>query len=465
MFLWVMTMHDLYRMLPKIDDCLREERFAALLDKNHRGDVLNALRAVLDDLREDIAMGRATADYLATEALRLTALVETRLRDNRRLRLRKVVNATGVPLHTNLGRAPLAPEAIAAVISVASGYSNLEYDLDEGVRGSRHDHVRHLLCHITGAQDAIVVNNNAAAVLLMLSALAQGREVVVSRGQLVEVGGSFRIPDVMEQGGALLREVGSTNKTHASDYIAVIRENTAAFLKVHTSNYKMIGFCSEVSSSEMAELAHSHGLMALEDLGSGILIPGFGEPTVQEAVASGMDLITFSGDKLLGGPQAGLIVGKADLVARLRRHPLARAVRIDKMTLAALEATLQLYVQGEGPAHAVPVLRTMSLAEAELRQLAEELCAKILALGACEASVVPCVAPVGGGSLPGIEFAGFGVAVKSHVSAQVLEARLRHATTPVVARVWDNCLLLDPRTLTPGDLELLVDSLQEALSA
>lgn len=458
-------MHDLYRLLPKVDDCLREERFALILAANHRADVLSALRGVLDDLRADIHLERADAAYLEKEISRLPSLVVTRLKEKRQMHLRRVINATGIPLHTNLGRAPLAPQAIAAVVEAASGYSNLEYDLKEGVRGSRHDHVRELLCSITGAEDAIAVNNNAAAVLLMLSALAGGREVVVSRGQLVEVGGSFRIPEVMAQGGALLREVGSTNKTHASDYLAAVTENTAAFLKVHTSNYRMIGFVSEVSTQEIVDLAHSRGLLALEDLGSGILVPGFGEPTVQEAVAAGMDVVTFSGDKLLGGPQAGLIVGRADLIARLRRHPLARAVRIDKMTLAAMEATLHLYVQGGGPQSSVPVLRTMSLGQSELRERALVLCERVLELGLCEAEVVPCGAPVGGGSLPGVEFPGFGVAVRSQLSAHILEARLRHAPTPVVARIWEDRLLLDPRTLTEGDLELLMASLREVLSA
>jgi L-seryl-tRNA(Ser) seleniumtransferase len=436
-----------------------------LLETNFRNDVLSALRSVIDDLRADIALGRADSEYLATQIARLPVLVEARLKEGQRMNLRKVVNATGVPLHTNLGRAPLAPQAIAAVAAVASGYSNLEYDLHLGVRGSRHDHVSELLCRVTGAEDAMVVNNNAAAVLLMLSALAKGREVVVSRGQMVEVGGSFRIPDVMEQGGAILREVGSTNKTHAADYSSAVSENTVAFLKVHTSNYKMIGFSSEVSTAEMAELAHSYGLMALEDLGSGILVSGFGEPTVQEAVAAGMDLVTFSGDKLLGGPQAGLIVGKAELIKKLRKHPLARAVRIDKMTLAALEATLQLYVQGEGPNQAVPVLRTMSQSQEQLLQLATALCNSIVELGLCQAEIVPCAAPVGGGSLPGVEFPGFGVALVSPVSANVLEARLRHAQHPVVARIWEDRLLFDPRTLTTGDHQLLLASLKEVLSA
>lgn len=434
------------------------------MSSSYRSDVVAAMRQVLEELREDIAAGRADIEYIDATVARLPELVFERMCLSRQLNLRKVINVTGVPLHTNLGRAPLAPEAIEAVIRVASGYSNLEYDLKVGARGSRHDHVRNLLCRITGAEDAVVVNNNAAAVLLMLSALAQGREVVVSRGQLVEVGGSFRIPDVMEQGGALLREVGSTNKTHKEDYIKAICEATVAFLKVHTSNYKMLGFCSEVSSAEMVELAHAHDLLALEDLGSGILVGGFGEPTVQDAVLAGMDLVTFSGDKLLGGPQAGIIVGRSDLVARLRKHPLARAVRIDKMTLAALEATLQLYTQGEGPRSAIPALRVMSMSQEELRQQADDLCAGITSLGICAAHVVPCSAPVGGGSLPGVDFPGYGVVLGSPISSNVIEARLRQASTPVVARIVEDKILLDPRTLTPGDVDLLLASLKEALA-
>jgi L-seryl-tRNA(Ser) seleniumtransferase len=454
----------LYRLLPQIDDCLRKPEFVALLSTYHRQEVVDALRHSLQEARRSIGQGLLGQEQLEELSANLPAQVLLRLEYNSVPSLRKVINATGVPLHTNLGRAPLAHQAIEAVVSVARGYSTLEYDLDTGERGSRHDHVRSLLIEVTGAEDGMVVNNNAAAVLLMLSALAKDKEVVVSRGQLVEVGGSFRIPEVMEQGGAILREVGTTNKTHARDYVGAVNERTAAFLKVHTSNYRVMGFTSEVSAYDLASLAHEHNCLALEDLGSGVLVPCQGEPTVQEAVTAGMDVVTFSGDKLLGGPQAGIIVGKTHLIARLRSHPLARALRVDKMTLAALEATLRLYrVPDKAQSH-IPLLKMLSLSEEELHEQAASLARDIQAIPSVRAEVVRSSAPVGGGSLPTVEFPGYAVAVSCSLSSATLEERLRHASTPVVARVWQDQLLLDPRTILPDDREALLSSLREVIN-
>ena len=443
-----------------MDDLLANRAIQDLVAEHGREQVVVVLRNVLQELRESIAIGSQSLDILISiSSIGEMVAKETKRRNSPSLR--RVINATGIPLHTNLGRAPLAEQAIAAVVQAARGYSNLEYDLTRGERGSRHDHVRELLREITGCEDAIAVNNNAAAVLLVLSSLAQGKEVVVSRGQLVEVGGSFRIPDVMEQGGALLREVGATNKTHLSDYERVINHNTAALLKVHTSNFRVIGFTEDVSTEALVELSHQHGVLAIEDLGSGVLIAGYGEPTVQEIVATGMDIVTFSGDKLMGGPQAGLIVGKAECIARIRTHPLARALRLDKMTLAALESTLRLYRHAEHRQE-IPLVRMLNLSQDDLFHAAEELRDKVNAIAGLTAQVIECVGQVGGGSLPGRDIPGFAVAITSPLSCVSFEGRLRQAEIPVIARILHDRVLLDPRTILPHDTEDLLVSLRKA---
>lgn len=454
---------DLYRLIPKMDDLLANKSIQDLIFEHGREQVVVVLRDILQGLRESIAVGAQSLDIL-TEVSHIGRTVAKDIRRRNAPSLRRVINATGIPLHTNLGRAPLAEQAIAAVVQAARGYSTLEYDLTRGERGSRHDHVRELLREITGCEDAIAVNNNAAAVLLVLSALARGKEVVVARGQLVEVGGSFRIPDVMEQGGAILREVGATNKTHLSDYKRVINDNTAALLKVHTSNFRVIGFTEEVSTEAMVELSHQHGLLAIEDLGSGVLISGYGEPTVQEVVATGMDVVTFSGDKLMGGPQAGLIVGKSECIARIRTNPLARALRLDKMTLAALESTLRLYRHAEHRQE-IPLVRMLNLSQDDLRHAAEQLKDKVNAIAGLTAEVIECKGQVGGGSLPGKEIPSFALAITSPISCGGFEERLRHAAIPVIARILHDRVLLDPRTILPHDTEDLLVSLREAVEA
>lgn len=454
---------DLYRLIPKMDDLLANSAIQELMGEHGREQVVVVLRETLQGLRESIGRCSPSLDILA-EVSNIGSTVGKAIKRRNSPSLRRVINATGIPLHTNLGRAPLAEQAIAAVVQAARGYSTLEYDLARGERGSRHDHVRELLREITGCEDAIAVNNNAAAVLLVLSALAKGKEVVVSRGQLVEVGGSFRIPDVMEQGGAILREVGATNKTHLSDYKRVINDNTAALLKVHTSNFRVIGFTEEVSTQAMVDLSHQHGLLAIEDLGSGVLISGYGEPTVQEIVATGMDIVTFSGDKLMGGPQAGLIVGKAECIARIRNHPLARALRLDKMTLAALESTLRLYRYAEHRHH-IPLVRMLNISQAELCHAAETLSGRVNSIAGLTAQVIECVGQVGGGSLPGKDIPSFAVAITAPVSCGSFEAHLRHAAIPVIARILHDRVLLDPRTILPHDTEDLLASLREAAEA
>jgi L-seryl-tRNA(Ser) seleniumtransferase len=398
---------------------------------------IEAARTVLAQARDEIRVGADPGD--------LTARVRDELGQVRRPRLRRVLNATGVIVHTNLGRAPLAAEAIARVTEVARGYSNLEYDLTAGARGSRQDHVADILRRLTGAEAALVVNNNAAAVLLALAALAEGREVLVSRGELIEIGDGFRIPDVLVRSGARLREVGTTNRTRAADYERAIGDETALILRVHQSNFRVVGFTELPSLKRLAQVAQSHKLPLVDDLGSGVLVELADEPSAKESLAAGADLVTFSGDKLLGGPQAGIVVGRADLVERLRRHPLQRALRADKLTLAALEGTLALYLDAP---ERIPVLRM--LADDGVRARAERLAS--LTGG----TVGETVARVGGGALPLAELPSFACVLPVELAAP-----LRTTEPPVVGIVRDGRLLLDCRTL--GDAE--IDEVASAVAA
>ena len=366
-------------------------------------------------------------------------------------------------LHTNLGRAPLAKEAVEAVIEAASGYVDLEYDLKSGERGGRLDRVNSLICKLTGAQDSFVVNNNAAAVLITLTALATGREVIVSRGELVEIGGGFRIPEVMEQSGAKLKEVGTTNKTRIEDYEKAINDQTCALLKVHKSNYRIVGFTKETSIEELIALSRKYNLLTIEDLGSGMLIKGFGEPTVQEVLASGVDVVTFSGDKLLGGPQAGIIAGKAHIIANIRSHPLARALRIDKMTLAALESTLHLYLNPDTHMQ-IPVIHMLNMSRDELYRLSSELCVEINAIAGLEATIVEVSSQAGGGSLPGKEFPGYAVAIKPPCGCTSFNKALREAQTPIISRISQDSIIIDLRTVLAKDYKDLLNSLRKVAS-
>ena len=385
--------------------------------------------------------------------------------------LRPVINATGVVLHTNLGRAPLAEAVAAEVAAVAAGYSTLEYDAEHGARGSRHVHVEHELTAITGAEAAMAVNNNAAAVFLALHELARGREVVVSRGQLVEIGGSFRIPDVMAASGARLVEVGTTNKTRLADYRQAFGPETALFLKVHTSNFRLSGFVESTEAEELAALGRELSVPVMEDLGSGVLYPltldGFVEPSVGEVLKAGVDLVTFSGDKLLGGPQAGIIAGRKDLVDRLKRNPLARALRVDKMTLAALELTLRLY--REGQQESIPLWAMLNASPEELKRRASaflrRLRRRVGAPDGVRMTVRAARAPVGGGSLPGVEMPTAAIRIEGPaVTAQRLEAALRRQSPPVVGRVEEGAVLLDVRTVLPRDEAPLIEAVGRAVS-
>jgi L-seryl-tRNA(Ser) seleniumtransferase len=398
-------------------------------------------REVLEDARRGLRDGGWSHDLAD-----LPGLVAQRVEQASRPPLRSVINATGVVIHTNLGRAPLSASALAAAQAAAEGYANLEYDLDAGERGSRHELVSDLLRRLTGAEAALVVNNNAAAVLLVLSALGQGRDAIISRGELVEIGGGFRIPDVMRQSGVSLVEVGTTNRTYAADYAAAISERTALLLRVHTSNFAVVGFTHAAQLGELVEVASQHGLPVVDDLGSGSLLDtsAYGlarEPMVQDSVAAGAQLVTFSGDKLLGGPQAGVIVGTQALIARLKKHPLTRAVRPDKLTLAALGATLAHYLRGEAERD-VPVWRMLAASPEILEQRAHVLA------GAVGGHVVDTRSAVGGGSLPGQTQPSKAVALDSD-DPDRLAARLRAAQPPVVGRIDEGHLLLDLRTVLP----------------
>jgi L-seryl-tRNA(Ser) seleniumtransferase len=421
------------RDLPSVDELARSVDDPLAVD---------AARAVLARAREEIRAGGDPGD--------LEARLAEELGRARAPRLRRTLNATGVIVHTNLGRAPLAEAALARVREIARGYSNLEYDLDAGARGSRQDHVADVLLRLTGAEAALVVNNNAAAVLLALAALAEGREVLVSRGELIEIGDGFRIPDVLARSGARLVEVGTTNRTRVADYEQAIGPETAVLLRVHQSNFRVVGFTERPGLRELSLVAQSHKVVLVDDLGSGAFVPLEDEPSARDSLAAGADLVCFSGDKLLGGPQAGIVVGRAALVERLRRHPLQRALRADKLTLAALEGTLALYLDPERARRELPVLRMLAESGAEVRRRAERL-AELVA-----GEVEQTVARVGGGALPLAELDSWACAIE-----ESLAAPLRACDPPVVGVVRDGRLLLDCRTLADAE----VDEVAAAIAA
>ncbi|MGQ9365757.1 L-seryl-tRNA(Sec) selenium transferase [Azospirillum sp. A39] len=456
---------DAFRRLPQVQRLLETADAGALVAAHGHRAVAAALRAELEDARAAI---RAGAGAPAPAAL--LAAARARLAASRRPALRPAINATGVVLHTNLGRAPLAAEAVEAVAAVAGGYANLELDLETGRRGGRADAVAALLCELTGAEAALAVNNNAAAVLLALSALAAGGEAVVSRGELVEIGGSFRIPDVVRQGGARLVEVGATNKTRLSDYEAAIGPDTRVLLKVHQSNFRIVGFTAAPATAELATLARRRGLALVEDLGSGTLVDltAYGlpyEPTVGDAVAAGVDLVTFSGDKLLGGPQAGLVVGRGDLVARLKAHPLMRALRLDKLGLAALEATLRLYREPERLAARLPVLTMLGATPQALEDRAARLAGLLNGIDGLAVEPGEAEAAAGGGALPGVAIPTRTLALRAAaLSAGALAARLRAGRPAVVGRLSGDRLLLDLRTVAEAELPALAAAVREAVA-
>jgi len=451
------------RRLPAVDALLGAVAGEAALADVSRRRVTEAVRAALDDERRRLLAGGAGEP---ASAAMLAARVVAGLAREGAFSLARVINATGVVLHTNLGRSLLSPLARARLAEVAAAYSNLEMDVAAKERGSRYAHVQGLLRRLTGAPASLVVNNNAAAVLLALETLARGKEVVVSRGELIEIGGEFRIPDIMRRSGALLREVGTTNRTHLKDYAQAIGPETGLLLKVHTSNYRVVGFTAAVGSRELAELGRARGVPVMEDLGSGSLLDlrpyGFPhEPTVPEVVAEGVDLVTFSGDKLLGGPQAGLVVGRADLVDRLAHNPLNRALRIDKLTVAALEATLTAYERGDAR-ETLPTLRLLTESLVSIRRRARAVLARVPAEArrALGAALAETTSQVGGGALPTVELPTAAVALGTAARpAQALDEALRAGRPPVLARVVDDRLLLDCRTVLAADVPALAQAI------
>jgi len=460
---------DPRRRIPSVEALLATPGFRALVEEHGRPRVVAGVRAVQEEVRDGIAQGESGAESQGgppEESAWYEARVRAELERSGRSSLRGVINATGVVLHTNLGRAPLADAAREAMLE-AAGYATLEYDLETGRRGSRHDHCVGLLAELTGAESALVVNNNAGAVLLALSTLAEGREAVISRGELVEIGGSFRVPEIMARSGARMREVGATNRTHLRDYQEALGAGTALILKVHRSNFRLEGFTAEVGAGVLAELAREAGIPLLHDLGSGALLDltTLGLPpetTAAEALADGADVVTMSGDKLLGGPQAGILLGRRDLLERMRQNPLARALRCDKVTLAALEATLALY-RDDRALSEIPVLRMLAAAPASLRARAESLAVRLADRG-LETATVEAAAAVGGGAYPGVELPGTAVAVTVEDGPEWLARRLRLGTPPVVGRIHDGRLLLDPRTVPEAREEELVTAVTEAAS-
>jgi L-seryl-tRNA(Ser) seleniumtransferase len=451
------------RQLPSVDKLLDEDAARRLVTAYGHDQTVDALRTTLDATRDEVLAGADVPDVTELAA-RADAFLQARLAPT----LRRVINATGVIIHTNLGRAPLSAAAQAAMEAVAGGYSTLEYDLQAGQRGHRTLHAERLLCELTGAESALVVNNNAGAVLLALNGLARGRGVVISRGQLVEIGGGFRVPDVMRESGTCLIEVGTTNRTHPGDYAAAIEANEDAslILRAHHSNFRILGFTTEPSLAELVALGTERGLPVVDDLGSGALLDtaAYGlahEPTVQESVSAGAAVVCFSGDKLLGGPQAGIIVGKAEYIDPLKRHPLARALRADKLCLAALQATLLHYLKGEATEQ-VPVWHMIAMPLEEIERQARRWHRSLRQAGV-ETEIVDGASTVGGGSLPGETLATKLVALAiSHPNQ--LAAALREAAPPVVARIEADRLVLDPRTVLAEDERELVEAIKELAS-
>ncbi len=449
-------LNERLRALPSVDRVIQ-----ALAGSGPEKIVAGAARRAVDLARAGARKGTETPDFDAVVA-RARALLE----EARRSVLQPVINATGVLLHTNLGRAPLGQAQLDAVTRVASTYSNLEYEVTAGSRGDRYSHASPLLQALTGAEAALVVNNNAAAVLLVLAALCRDREVIVSRGELIEIGGEFRLPDVMTTSGSRLVEVGTTNRTHLSDYRAALSETTAAIMKVHPSNYRVVGFTADVAASQLAELAHSRGVLFIHDLGSGY-VGGAGtdelaerEPRVDVALEDGADLVTFSGDKLLGGPQAGIIVGRRDLIDKLAAHPLLRALRVDKMTLAALEATLALYL--EGRSRELPLWEMALATGEELQHRATDLATRLSTLDPdVKVEAVPSAAVAGGGAMPGTELGSWAVSLApEELGADRLARALRFGSIPVISRVEDDRVLIDLRCV-PEDLDTTIAEMVE----
>ena len=470
-----MKKKDILRRIPKVDEVLNQPLIFDFMEKVGRTVVTEAARKTTDILRNEIlALDDGKIEVFDLERLtpKAVAVKTAEVIENAdKNKLFGLINATGTILHTNLGRALLCEEAVKNVANVSRGYTNLEYDIKNGSRGSRHSIIQDLLCELTGTEDAMIVNNNASATMLVLSAMAKDKEVIVSRGELVEIGGSFRIPDIMEQSGATLREVGTTNKTKIGDYEnAIDPEKTAALMKVHTSNYKIMGFTDEAELSELVELGEKTNLPVIFDMGNGLMVDlseyGLDEPNVPAAIATGIDVILFSGDKLLGGPQAGIIAGKKKYIEAMKKHPLARALRVDKMTFAAMEETLKKYRDVEKAKKDIPVLRMITENMDSLMKKAEYLAEKIKTVNSSlDVEIVKADDQIGGGSAPMVFLPGYAVSVTSDaVTTKGLERQLRKNEIPVIARIHNNRLLLSLRTLKEEELDIVADAFREKMT-
>ena len=463
---------ELLRSLPKIDEVLMDERISALMERIPRETVVDAVRDSVETIRADILAGKITEP----SEMKLDTIIDRINHTANKMdikSLRPVINATGVVLHTNLGRANLSDKAVEQVVSAARSYSTLEYDPEKGTRGSRHIHVENIIKKITGAEAAMAVNNNAAATMLVMAAVGRGREMIVSRGELVEIGGSFRIPDIMKESGSVLVEVGTTNKTRISDYESHINENTAALLKVHTSNYRVIGFTEDVSVRELRELGDKYGLPVIYDMGSGLMTDlsewGIHEPVVRDGLKDGADLILFSGDKLLGGPQAGIIAGKKELIDKIKSHPLARVVRVDKMTIAALEATLSEYGDRDRALSEIPVLRMLTKSRDELQAECLLLKGMLDEIGdpedgnpAYTIRIMDDDGVVGGGSAPDSRLQNVVLAIDHRtLSPDSIEEALRKGEPPVIARIKNDSVIIDVRTVDRSGYEIIAERFRE----
>lgn len=451
-----MNKKELFKMLPSVDEVLSQKEIEELIEKYPRSIVLESIREVIDKNRQTIVAIKTEeeAEKFSLTIEKVIEETERKARDNYALSLKKVINGTGTVLHTNLGRSLISEKIKDEIWTAASRYSNLEYDLEKGERGSRYVHLTDMIKRLTGAEDVLVVNNNAAAVMLVLSTMAKGGEAIVSRGELVEVGGSFRIPSVMALSGADLVEIGATNKTHLKDYEDAITENTRALMKVHTSNYRIMGFTESISVAELVELGKKHNLPVIEDLGSGVFIDlsKYGleyEPTVLDSIHRGADIVTFSGDKMLGGAQAGIIVGKKKYISAMKKNQLTRALRVDKLTICALEATLRMYLDEEEAVKNIPTLNMITMPMEELERKANLLYAEIEKLNLdADVHIEECLSQVGGGSMPLETMKSRGIAITpNNMNVSTLERKLRLSDSHIIARVYDNKYVLDVRTI------------------
>ncbi len=458
------------RMLPSVDELVKHEKLADLNDSIPSTRIKNSVRDAVAALREEYLSKKDDPEFVPYGEDEILDKVISRIMADHETSLKKVINGTGIVIHTNLGRS-LLPEVVKdALLDAAFSYNNLEYDLETGRRGSRYTHLESTIKELTGAEDVLVVNNNAAAVMLALNTMVRGREAIISRGELVEIGGSFRVPDVLKMSGGFLREVGTTNKTHLYDYEDAINEETGLLLKVHTSNYHIIGFTESVDSEDLVQLGKKHGLPVMDDLGSGLFVDlsQYGlvyEPTVKDTLAKGVDVVTFSGDKLLGGPQAGIIVGKKKYIQAMKKNQMTRALRVDKMTIAALEATLRLYLDEERAMAMVPTMRMLTMHREELAERAEVLYRLLLRkVKTASLDVVDCTSQVGGGSLPQEELPSRAVTiVPMNMSLNDFERRMRTGKFHVIGKIHKDRYELDVRTFLEGDLPKVVDAVKLAL--